>query len=250
VAAVSYARGITRQTVSALRHVFQSGDYEDPFYEDLYVGTQYSMEQGSFPMIVVSWRPQRVQNSGLGFSAQLEDPNTGQTNTYYKWRSQGQIVINALALNPYERDTLVDNLIEVIGLGDTADQSAAESRFFAQLTDSDFIDLTPNTQDLQVSDMGTATRARATWPRSPRWTCTRTATTSPSRPARTRRGSRKALPEVRPGQADGGVRQEQVQGRRPPALLQALLGRGQPPEARETERETTHGSLRRRSGNG
>jgi len=154
--AVSFTRGVTRQVVSALRHVFQQGDYSDPFYGDLYIGTQYRLEQGRFPMIVISYRPSYVRNAGLGLSLRLADADTGEEKTFYRWRSEGQVVFNVLALNPYERDTLVDNVIDVIGFGQHADSGAAEGRFLQQLTDGDFVALTPKNEDLQFSDMGAA----------------------------------------------------------------------------------------------
>ena len=143
--------GVIRQVTNALRKTFDAGFLSDPMFQSVYVGPEFQFEESRFPMVIIRYHETVLRNIGLGHSVQAVDEE-GFTQDYRHWYFEGNVVFSVLALNQFERDTLMDAVSNVIGAGRF---QADMSPFWQEIYDDDFIILNMATENLQPGGVGT-----------------------------------------------------------------------------------------------
>jgi len=141
--AASHRVAVIRQVVNALRKTFDA-DYPDKMFDTVYIGPEFQMTAERYPAIFVAYQERSIQDIGLGHYFEGIDEQ-GMDRRFRQAIAQGAIQFTVMAATPYERDTLMDDLMDVIMFGK---EDANKSAFWNEIFDDDWIWLELNTKNI------------------------------------------------------------------------------------------------------
>lgn len=141
--ASSHRVAVIRQVTNALRKTFDA-DYPDQMFRVVYTGPNFQMKRASYPAVYVAYGETSIQNIGLGHRVAGFDAQ-GQDRLFKQAIAAGTIQFTVMALTPLERDTLMDDLMDVFMFGK---EQPAKSAFWTEIFGEDFIWLTLNVENI------------------------------------------------------------------------------------------------------
>jgi len=153
--AASFRVAVIRQVVNALRKTFDN-DYPDTSLRNLYIGPDFQYERSKYPAIIIRFEPTTVRNLGMGHYV-VDTDNQGFDRIYHQWYFEGSIAFTVWALSSYQRDVLLDNIMDVIAFGRYKTNTSA---FYNEIYDDDFITLNMQTEDIRP---GTNSTSEVPW---------------------------------------------------------------------------------------
>jgi hypothetical protein len=123
--------------VKAVADTFDS-NYPLEVFQDLNVSTEMPVRKQDYPAIFVSFSPMgALANSGIGHvEMTTEDEGDTWGGPLLRWRFQGRAEFTIVALSSRQRDELVDEMIKVLGFGQTL---PGRSAFRGTIEDNEFI---------------------------------------------------------------------------------------------------------------
>lgn len=139
----SHRVAVIRQVVNALRKTFDS-DYPDSMFQAVYIGPNFQLTQEKYPAIFVAYQERSIQDIGLGHYVEGTDEQ-GMDRRFRQALAQGAIQFTVMAQTPLERDTLLDDLMDVIMFGK---EDVNKSAFWREIFDDDWIWLELNTKNI------------------------------------------------------------------------------------------------------
>jgi hypothetical protein len=134
---------VIRQLTNALRKTFDA-DYPDLPFRVVYTGPEFQMEATKYPAIYVAYQESNIQNAGLGHRIQAVDVN-GMDRLLNQAIAQGAAQFTAMALTPYERDSLLDAISDLLVFSKNG--AVAKNTFWKEITDEDFPLVDPQYRD-------------------------------------------------------------------------------------------------------
>jgi hypothetical protein len=132
-----YIRTIKSAAISALKQCFEI-TYPEPdasgAQQPAYIAMDFPVRKAHYPGIWIDYDEALCQIAGI---AHTENDASG--NVFTRWRFQGHIVIDVVALSSNERDMIVD---EIVALTAFAAQSDAPSAFRNAITSNTLVNTT------------------------------------------------------------------------------------------------------------
>lgn len=116
----TYKRAIKSIVTYALRDVFDSSFEGESAFASLSISLEYPYQPVDFPCVFISYDESKLESAG----ANREYESSGTSGRYQRWKYEGTVSLNILALTNYERDYLSDSLLGVLAFakmrGDTS----------------------------------------------------------------------------------------------------------------------------------
>lgn len=133
---LQYRVGVKEQIVQALRSVYSSPNFPEPdLKKKINIELQFPIVQEKYPAIYVNWIENSVYDAGLG-NYQMENDELVR-----HWIFEGEINLNIMATDPYERDILDASLADLLAF---RHENTLYRQFMTEIYDGDFVMLQPN----------------------------------------------------------------------------------------------------------
>lgn len=128
--AAKYKTFVNRAVVTALRSVY-TDQYPDKQFRNLPIYLQYPQEKIQYPIMIVRFVDQNIQNAGVGHQEWAFDAN-GLWQKWYHYRFEGTLEFHLYTLSSLDQDIMADTLIELIAFGKLQDLT---DQFYQQIFD-------------------------------------------------------------------------------------------------------------------
>lgn len=148
--AANHRVAVLGQVTNALRKTFDA-DYPDPMFQAVYIGPNYQLARAKYPAIYIAYQENSIQNIGLGHRVSGIDAD-GMDRTFKQAISRGAIQFTVMAMTPLERDTLMDDLMDVFMFGK---ENTNKSAFWNEIFGADFVWLELNTENILPGGVST-----------------------------------------------------------------------------------------------
>jgi hypothetical protein len=135
---------VIRQVTNALRKTFDA-DYPDIGFRVVYTGPNFQMEPEKYPAVYVAYGETSLQSAGLGHRIAAVDED-GMDRLLKQSIAQGTIQFTVMALTPFERDSLLDAVSDLLLF--SKDGQISKSVFWKEIHDEDFLSLVLNTENV------------------------------------------------------------------------------------------------------
>ena len=136
---LAYRVGIKRQVINALKAVYLDPNFPDiDLANKINIELEYPIIQERYPAIYVSWQEKSVYDAGLGHYTLEKDFDTGVTNLFRHWIFEGAAILNIMALDPLERDTIAASLADILAF---RNDDILFQKFRDELYDEEFVSL-------------------------------------------------------------------------------------------------------------
>jgi hypothetical protein len=107
----------------ALRQVFDNFYSGDPLLQNMSIDSSYPLKKPDYSNMIIVWfRPARVENAGVGSIEYLYD-SQGVLRPFLHSRFEGRIELEVLAMRPSDLDQIVDAVMEVLRFGSLETQT-------------------------------------------------------------------------------------------------------------------------------
>jgi hypothetical protein len=117
ITTIYYKTYLKQAIVEALQAVF--AQHPDNLLRKTKVGIDFSLEEASFPAVIVRFYERDIHNAGVGHIEWFEiEDNPGQFHAFKHYLYSGDIEFAVYALSSYDRDLIADTLVEVLAMGD------------------------------------------------------------------------------------------------------------------------------------
>jgi len=145
----SHRVAVISQVSNALRKTFDS-NYPDPMFRDIYVGPEFQLAREKYPAVYVRYQESEIKNIGLGHRVAAVD-DQGMDRLLRQAIATGSIQFTVMALTPLERDTMMDNLVDLFMFGK---EETERSAFWTNIFDESYIWLNLNTEYITPGGVG------------------------------------------------------------------------------------------------
>lgn len=132
-----YKAGIKREVIDALRDAIAEDFSDLDVTKGIDISLEYPTTEVHFPRIMVTLQEQTLRSAGVGHW-EVGTAETGEQVMLRHYRFEASVLFTVYALDALSRDELSAVLVGILAF---PTGSAASSKFYQEIFDSDFIDM-------------------------------------------------------------------------------------------------------------
>ena len=137
-----YKIGVKREIIQALRDAITT--WPEPSLRNMMVVNEWPTKEITYPMILVKFNEQDIENMGLGhYDLEFDENNVPKTVLH--WRFRGTVAFEIHALSTQDRDMAATGLLNLLAFGPHVPEFRP---FWQEIEDYDFVDMTLLSDDI------------------------------------------------------------------------------------------------------